>query len=140
MFQDGAHLLRKCIEAEYRYRLLVEEYQAERERVFAGHYPGYETKYGRIEQETISTENAVIYIVEAEERFKAEIKPLKANRTMLKQALNILTKEELEVFNHVVWGEQLECEVDRENLNYMSDKINQKLCRYLSDGVYEQMA
>src|SRR5690625_4130150 len=105
MFHDGAYLLRECIEAEYHYRLLIEEYKQERERIFAGIYPGYETKYGRIEQETISTENAAIYIIDSDERIKEEIRPLQANRTLLKESLKTLNDKEKQVFNHVVWGD-----------------------------------
>ena len=131
MYSNGAFILRQCIEAEYHHQLLLEEYEKERERIIAGHYPSYETKYGTIQQETISTENAVIYMIEAEERIKDEMKPLEAKRSLLKRALRILTNTEKEVFNHVVWG--FPSDMQARKIEELSIKVNEKLCNYLNN-------
>ncbi len=133
MYSDGAHLLRKCIEAEYHHRLLIEEYQESRDRIFAGHYPGYETRWGKIQQETISVENAVVYIIESEERIKDEMKSLQEERTLLSEALKTLTRTELEQFNHIVWGKSLDHKMNDEQLLQVSKNINNKLCKYFDE-------
>lgn len=128
---QGYLLLRECINAETRYRLLVNEYVQEREILIAGHYPGYETKYGTIQQETISVENVVIYIIEAEQRIKEQLKPLKTKRKLLQRALSVLDSKELEIFNHIIFGDQTS--IDKQEIQQLEQAITQKLCSYLKN-------
>jgi|SRR5690625_2383096 len=124
-------LLKECINAETSYRLLVNEYIQEREILIAGHYPAYETKYGTIQQKTISVENVVIHIIEAEQRIKEQLKLLKSRRKLLQQALSVLDSKELEIFYHVVFGDQTS--IDKQEIQQLEQPITQKLVNYLEN-------
>lgn len=128
---QGFLTLRECINAETSYRLLVSEYFQEREVIISGHYPAYETKYGTIQQETISTENAAIYMIEAEQRMKRQIEPLQDKRELLQSALVKLTHREREAFNSIVWGDHTD--IDKQELKHLEHQITQKLCSYLQE-------
>lgn len=131
MNNDGRYLLNELIEAEYHYRLLIEEYEEEREVILAGHYPGYETRWGNIEMETISTENVVLYILELEERIKSYFLDIKDQKTLYEKSLSILTEKEKHYFNHIVWNEALDHGLNEIELAKISKEINNKLCLYL---------
>ena len=126
---QGILLLRRCIDAEKRYMMLVNEFVQERERIFAGLYPSYETKYGLIERETISTENATIYLIEIEDRIYREIKPLHRDRMLLQQALNTLNAKEKDIFNHLVWGG--ETSIEEREIKRLEQHITRRLADFM---------
>lgn len=136
MLRTGEHLLNKCIMSEYQYRLLVEEYLIEREKIIAGHYPGYDTDCGMIQQETTSTENTAIYLIEAETALKNAAKKLHSDRQMLRWALDRLNQREKDVFNHLIWNEPLKRKLDDVLLNEVSARVQQKLVKYLSGVIH----
>lgn len=133
MNHNGEELLIECIEAEYQFRLLVQEYEEEEEVLYAAHYPGYERDLfvGTLQTESLRIDQVAIALIELEQKMKNRLSGIKEYKRLYNKAMSILTDREKVYFNHLVWDESLDHELNDNELNDISEEINKKLCNYL---------
>lgn len=123
---QGLYALRKYVMAEQQRRHLVSVYESDREFIYCSHYPQYDSFNDMMV--TASVENAVIYLEESEERYKRDMESVKEDCRLLQDCLKILSSKELDVFNHVVWGDPLPKVANIEQIN---ERVTEKLCSYI---------
>lgn len=117
------------IKAELLYRNLKEQYLQDRELIYSLTNPQIEINLGFMVTVSSSVENAVIEVMEIEERFKKDIECLREKRTKLAAALSILNDEERQAFFALSLG----CIVplSDKRIKELETTVAKKLCDYI---------
>ena len=126
--REGIYVLRSYIVAEEQYRAWKEWLLQERQYYFVKTIPKV-TYDDRLVSSSLPIEKAVIYILEAEEIFKKNVKPYKHKSKLYKECLQVLNKRELAVFNAVVWG--FHCDIPKSEMQEVYNQSINKLCDFI---------
>ena len=129
--REGIYVLRSYIVAEEQYRAWKEWLLQERQYYFVKTIPKV-TYDDRLVSSSLPIEKAVIYILEAEEIFKKNVKPYKHKSKLYKECLQVLNKRELAVFNAVVWG--FHCDIAQAEMQEVYKQSINKLCDFIEQN------
>ncbi|WP_175615827.1 hypothetical protein [Piscibacillus halophilus] len=125
--------LNQYIEAEAEFNYLLKEYKTKREKVFSGCFAQMEgdpITYDLLRYH-YRTEEAGLELVDLSAQYEKRLKRLKRNVERLKEAMNILTEEERQAFNHITYGQPSEFDYWRNR--DLNRNARDKLIHYLTD-------
>lgn len=126
---SGYEVLQGYINVEYQLRKAEALLEQRKEEIYAKMYGEYSRETGFLVRRSMSVENAAIATIELDELHEVEFKSHYNNRKLLHDALNILSSEECEAFNHLVWG--VPSSMSTIELEHYGIRSNEKLCLYI---------
>lgn len=125
--------LNQYIEAEAEFNYLMKEYKLKREAIFSGCFPQMEADpigFNLIRSH-YRTEEAGLELIDLSAQYEKRLKRLKRNVERLKEAMNILTEEERQAFNHITYGQPSELDYWRNR--DLNRNARDKIINYLTD-------